>query len=63
MYTYGSNSPRARRCVTSVRQFVHHGGGKDMETTPSWLVDEPFQSKTAPESLTLEDIIEEFQSK
>jgi hypothetical protein len=32
LYTYGNNSPRARRCVTSVRQLVHHGGGKEVDT-------------------------------
>ena len=63
-YAYGYKSPRARRFVASIRQLVHHDGATKLDTSPACLaIDEPFQSKTAPESLTLEDIIEEFQSK
>lgn len=42
LYSYGGKSPRAKRCVTSVRQLVHHYGGKDVDTKPACLgIDEP----------------------
>jgi len=67
LYTYGNNSPRARRCVTSVRQLVHHGGGKEVDTKTACL------AVMIPESTvsigrsgifpTLEDIIAKNKSK
>ena len=36
-YAYGGISPRAKRFGTSVRQLVHHDGGKDLDTKPACL--------------------------
>ena len=76
-YSFGGDSPRARRFVTSVRQLVHHSGATNLGTIPASLVVDdvveplPGLASNAPgaprpgfsESPTLDDIIEKTQSK
>jgi|TARA_B110000977_G_C10814301_1_gene391568 hypothetical protein len=64
MYSYGGNSPRARRFVSSVRQFVHHSGGASPDGNPAsqLLEDDPINSVPAIpifKSKQLEDICSE----
>jgi len=70
-YAYGGISPRAKRFGTSVRQLVHHDGGKDLDTKPACLAAMNRCKSCASndrrpgfsESPTLDDIIEKTQSK
>ena len=64
MYSYGGNSPRARRFVSNVRQFVHHSGGASPDGNPAsqLLEDDPINSVPAIpifKSKQLEDICSE----
>jgi hypothetical protein len=71
LYTYGGISPRAKRFGTSVRQLVHHDGGKDLDTKPACLAAMDRCKSCASndrrpgfsESPTLEDIIAKNKSK
>jgi hypothetical protein len=71
LYPFGGTSPRARRFVASVRQLVHHDSATNAGSNPACLaIDEPLklcasnnQTPVFQNSPTLEDIIEEFQSK
>jgi hypothetical protein len=70
-YAYGGISPRAKRFGTSVRQLVHHDGGKDLDTKPACLAAMDRCKSCASndrrpgfsESPTLEDIIAKNKSK
>ena len=71
LYVYGGISPPPKRFVASIRQHVYHDGGTKLDTSPACLaIDEPLklcasknQTPVFQNSPTLEDIIEEFQSK
>jgi hypothetical protein len=69
-YAYGGISPRAKRFGTSVRQLVHHDGGKDLDTKPACLAvlddDANLPATNGPKILDSPepaDIFEEKQSR
>tara|TARA_B110000208_G_C11378108_1_gene287581 strand:- start:193 stop:450 length:258 start_codon:yes stop_codon:yes gene_type:complete len=65
LYAFGGTSPRAKRFVAKVRQLVVHDGATNAGSIPACLdLDEPLNLPIrSSKSPTLEDIIEEFQSK